>query len=522
MRGTESSALHVLRAIEEEAGKRKAAEILVYAASSVALYVLNNKRSWLQEIESHHNLTVQLAADDSLIPPTLRIERIRPYVAPAEPVAPPAAVTHIPIDTKAPIEADPAGESWSDEQPEIVAAPPSPVAAVPALGESEGDEASRRRKRRRRRRGGRREDGTPVPDSAEAQAGSDEDDGESDLGPVFESEPGEPDVAVVAAAAEPLPQDDGTAAAVSDATPETVPDDVPADAAPRGRRRRGGGRNRVRPDIDDTAVLDTAPVDDTDQPRRAPRAYVGPTPADPFAGSFDIFEMIEREAEENLALAPDPSASAASLASGPTVVPAPAAPPAAAEAETLPLPEPASQPVVPSLAEPLAASAAEPAGEPKAKLPTTSLSQTPPDSVPDPVPDAEPAADADTVPVAEAETAPPAKAARVAKPRKPRASRAKKPVLAEPVAEPAAGDAVSDTAPQTPEAVPDAPDAPQPVPVTVHPEPDNAAPEPQGASEPEAEPDAAAPAASDRSIVQPIVIGSDSPAPARRTGWWKR
>ena len=39
----------MLRAIEEEGAKRRAAEIIVYAAPLVALYVLNNKRERLED-----------------------------------------------------------------------------------------------------------------------------------------------------------------------------------------------------------------------------------------------------------------------------------------------------------------------------------------------------------------------------------------------------------------------------------------------------------------------------------------
>src|SRR6185437_3673115 len=54
VRSTESAALHVLRAIEEEGGKRRAAEIVVHCAGSVALYILNHKRQRLTEVEARH------------------------------------------------------------------------------------------------------------------------------------------------------------------------------------------------------------------------------------------------------------------------------------------------------------------------------------------------------------------------------------------------------------------------------------------------------------------------------------
>ncbi len=48
VRSTESAAIHVLRGIEEEGAKRRAAEVVVYSAPPVALYILNHKRERLQ------------------------------------------------------------------------------------------------------------------------------------------------------------------------------------------------------------------------------------------------------------------------------------------------------------------------------------------------------------------------------------------------------------------------------------------------------------------------------------------
>ena len=50
VRSTESAAIHVLRGIEEEGAKRRAAEIVVYAAPQVALYILNHKRERLADV----------------------------------------------------------------------------------------------------------------------------------------------------------------------------------------------------------------------------------------------------------------------------------------------------------------------------------------------------------------------------------------------------------------------------------------------------------------------------------------
>jgi ribonuclease E len=80
VRGTESAAIHVLRDIEEEGAKRRAAEILVRVASPIAMYILNHKRARLGEIEARYAMHVTFAGDDTLIPPQVRIDRVRPQV----------------------------------------------------------------------------------------------------------------------------------------------------------------------------------------------------------------------------------------------------------------------------------------------------------------------------------------------------------------------------------------------------------------------------------------------------------
>jgi ribonuclease E len=75
IRSIESSSLHVLRAIEEEAIQQKTSAITVYVATPIALYVLNQKRSSLQEIEAKWNVIIRLEQDDTLVPPDYRLER---------------------------------------------------------------------------------------------------------------------------------------------------------------------------------------------------------------------------------------------------------------------------------------------------------------------------------------------------------------------------------------------------------------------------------------------------------------
>lgn len=75
-RSVGSAALSVIRAIEEEAFKKRSTAVTVHVASEVALYILNNKRSLLGDIEQKYGMQVSIEADDSLIPPDHRMERM--------------------------------------------------------------------------------------------------------------------------------------------------------------------------------------------------------------------------------------------------------------------------------------------------------------------------------------------------------------------------------------------------------------------------------------------------------------
>jgi len=77
IRSVESSSLHVLRGIEEEAIQQKVSEIIVYVPTPIILYMLNQKRKQIQDIEQRWKMTIRFSKDDSLIPPDYRIERVR-------------------------------------------------------------------------------------------------------------------------------------------------------------------------------------------------------------------------------------------------------------------------------------------------------------------------------------------------------------------------------------------------------------------------------------------------------------
>ncbi|MCA3275049.1 MAG: ribonuclease E/G [Roseomonas sp.] len=318
IRGVESSALQVLRAIEEEGAKRRAAEINVHVASEVALWLLNRKRDRLSEIEARFGMSVFLQPDEKLMGPALRIERLRA----AEPMAVVAGPSALRMDYA------PEVEDIAPEIEEEEADAPSAEAR-----EETAEEGERRRRRRRRRRGGRREGG---PQGVEGGA---EADGEAEEGAEAMSEAGDmPE-------GEAQPAGDEAQAAEGAAEGEDRP----------RRRGRRGGRRRREDGPRERRAEETAPEMAEEAP--APR-YVGPTPADPFAGQIDdVFAAMAaaEEAAERAAAtarriapaapAPEPVAEAVPVAEAAPVV-AEAVPVAEAPAPVEPpAPEPAPAPV---------------------------------------------------------------------------------------------------------------------------------------------------------------------------------
>lgn len=164
IRSVDSASLHVLRAIEEEGLKFRSTELDVIAPTSVALYILNQKRDALLDLENRYMFQVIMSADDSLVPPDFKLEQITAR-DPAETAEILAERPEEIIVDEEPKESggrrrrrrrrrggeprDQVAEAAGETNTEIEAAEDTPSA-----GEEDGDGASKRR--RRGRRGGRR------------------------------------------------------------------------------------------------------------------------------------------------------------------------------------------------------------------------------------------------------------------------------------------------------------------------------------------------------------------------------
>src|SRR5262249_16558375 len=76
VRSVESTALRVLRGLEEEGQKLKASEVVVRVAGDVAMYTLNQKRKELSRIENDYGMSINFESKDGLPTGNFEIDRI--------------------------------------------------------------------------------------------------------------------------------------------------------------------------------------------------------------------------------------------------------------------------------------------------------------------------------------------------------------------------------------------------------------------------------------------------------------
>jgi ribonuclease E len=170
IRSTESAALRLLRALDEEGQKQGAANLSVKAPPDVTTYTLNQKRREVQRIEDAYDLGIFFDPQSNMMGGSFEIERtgVRIPTPRPKPVA---------ISVDAGFLADEPEDAAEDIT--IVEAPSESAAheemESTVAGDGEGGEGAKR-KRRRRRRGGRGRGNpgeTATGDShADAQGGS--------------------------------------------------------------------------------------------------------------------------------------------------------------------------------------------------------------------------------------------------------------------------------------------------------------------------------------------------------------
>jgi ribonuclease E len=252
IRSSESAALHILRAIEDEGAKFRAAEIMVYLPPDVALYLFNHKRDRLTAIEARYAMRVLFSGDAALTAANFRIEKLRAQTG-TMPAPVPQARQAITSETPQPDIAEVEDEAETEDE------------ETPATNATETAEEGERRRRRRRRRGKRRPEGGVEGGSDAAPPVADS----IDPAPVPDDQPTEIDLVI--------------AAEIGD--PEAPPAEGTEEPAKR-RRSRGGRRRR------------TGGVEGEDP--AAPPAPPVPQPEPFYADIADIFEAAERAEAEAL------------------------------------------------------------------------------------------------------------------------------------------------------------------------------------------------------------------------------
>ncbi|MBI1398756.1 ribonuclease E/G [Hyphomonas sp.] len=364
-RSIPSAALQLIRAIEARAAIGALKGISVKAPTDVALYILNNKREALIEIERVAGFAVSILSSEDMLPGDFQLDAERdPNAKPKKRATPRSLMKPTPASARDDDDEEVDDEEISDTAEDDEDEDDTPRAAAP-----EGAEGGNGgRKRRRRRRGGKgreqRETGLEVVDAdapvqTEATASDEDGDEEDD----------ESDGSAVAPRAE-------------------------GDEGPRKRRRRGrrGGRRRRRSGepraegseieaiADGGAYLDglssSAEAMLSDEDDAEPGDVIEASAPDDAGDAADAEPESEVEAEAEAEVeAEAPKAKTRTRRSRAKPAPAPepvAAEPEAVEAEASPEPvqaEPEPAPAAPEPAsepEPAMAEAEQPKAEPAA------------------------------------------------------------------------------------------------------------------------------------------------------------
>ncbi|MER5172144.1 Rne/Rng family ribonuclease [Thioclava kandeliae] len=325
IRSDDSMALQVLRAIEEEATRKRAREVLVRVPVAVANFLINQKREHIALIESRYGLSVRIEADPALVSPDYTLEKFKTATRVVAEVT--SNVVHASAEFMteleefdAAIDAETA-DAEDEDAPETLTDTPSDTTS------EEGPKKKKRRRRRRRKSNGEQ---NGIEGESDDESAEDADD--------LSEESAEDETVDTEEASKPKrsrsrsrrrSKSDADTDAEADAEPqkaeeaaeqpaeETAPED-----APKPKRTRSRSRSRSRKDETEAAseastnTVENAPV----QAEEAPVAEAAPAPAEQPAAE----PVAEASADEGLA-----------------EIAAPAAPVAQAETTPEPAPEPA-------------------------------------------------------------------------------------------------------------------------------------------------------------------------------------
>jgi len=299
IRSTPSVALQILRALEETLIKSASHNLTVRTRPEVALYVLNQKRAHLADLETRFAIAITISTDANLLGTRyFEVER-------GEFVGNEGRV--VPTSFKAEAIASDVDDEALDAAAEAAALDAetgdNETTAEEAQGQSErgeGENGRRRRRRRRRRRGGERDDQGQQLEGAQGDDEGDEgeEDGDESVTPAAAAEPVAE--AVVEVAPEPVVEEPAAEVAKpkrsrarkpkAEAAKETEAkaETVAAEAAPAEaeKPKRSRSRKKVVPITEggEAAAADAAPAPveaKAEAPAAAPEAVAAPAEPDP-------------------------------------------------------------------------------------------------------------------------------------------------------------------------------------------------------------------------------------------------
>jgi ribonuclease E len=167
VRSVESTALRVLRALEEEGEKNRASAVTVKVANDVAIYTLNQKRRELARIETEYGMEVSFEPKEGLMAGHFEMDRTRTRDPEDRPRNHAVSIEAGFVPSEEPEDDIPV----EDEEDEVEASdgvtPETDTETrEPAAQSREGENGSRRK---RRRRGGRGRNRGPRPEGADTE-----------------------------------------------------------------------------------------------------------------------------------------------------------------------------------------------------------------------------------------------------------------------------------------------------------------------------------------------------------------
>ncbi|MEN0087618.1 MAG: Rne/Rng family ribonuclease, partial [Pseudomonadota bacterium] len=174
VRASSVLALQILRAIEEAMIKGGRNDVVARVHTDMALYLLNNKRDSISELEARYGLLVTVAADPSIMAQSFEIEKGEPVTARERPeatgtVQPDSIRLQDAEDAKIDAKlAEQAKADAADDEEEV-------IVDAESDGEEDGEREGGNKRRRRRRGGGRRNGADASNENGEAENADGED-----------------------------------------------------------------------------------------------------------------------------------------------------------------------------------------------------------------------------------------------------------------------------------------------------------------------------------------------------------